>query len=69
MSIIGEYPFGTFLVSPPVAQHAYHGVAMALVHCFLDPKMAIYLTDYLYVYIFWCPRLNVIDDDTLYVLL
>ena len=28
-----------------------------------------HLPDYLYVYMFWCPRLNVIDDDTLYVLL
>ncbi|OEL16259.1 Nucleolar complex protein 2-like protein [Dichanthelium oligosanthes] len=37
----GTYPFGTFPVSPPVAQ-AYHGVAMALALCFLDPKMAIY---------------------------
>jgi hypothetical protein len=28
-----------------------------------------HLPDYLYVYMFWRPRLNVIDDDTLYVLL
>ena len=46
-SIIGTYPFRTFLVSPPVAQ-AYHGVSIAL-DCFLDPKMAIYLTTSMYI--------------------
>ena len=38
--IIGMYPFGTFPVSPPVAQ-AYHGVATALAHFVFDPNMAI----------------------------
>ena len=38
--IIGMYPFGTFPVSPPVAQ-AYHGVATALAHFVFDPNLAI----------------------------